>query len=279
MGSRNGFRGPGEPEVVSSRASERRKTRSSTERVDETDDVAKVNPEESWFGQENEEGDASAHAHIKGEAGGASGRVSEDGGSAPMTPERNPTKNTPSKRPVPRQLQILDNEDIDFSSGHDQHETKASASNVPKTPHRISSAKASDVYAAVTSGEVERVREVLETDMGIRGIQQAEEHGYTALMAAAALDDHKAAMEMAGVLLEKGALLASQDLEGYTPLHWAALAGNAEVTSLLISAKANVDASCNNGETPLHLAARYGHHRPCSTLLQAGAQPDRKSVV
>lgn len=106
MGSRNGFRGPGEPEVVSSRASERRKTRSSTERVDETDDVAKVNPEESWFGQENEEGDASAHAHIKGEAGGASGRVSEDGGSAPMTPERNPTKNTPSKRPVPRQLQV-----------------------------------------------------------------------------------------------------------------------------------------------------------------------------
>jgi len=50
--------------------------------------------------------------------------------------------------------------------------------------------------------------------------------------------------------------------EGYHALHWAALKGGVSSATLLIEAKAIVDARANSalGETPLMVAATEGHH-------------------
>ncbi|MGE0010130.1 MAG: ankyrin repeat domain-containing protein [Candidatus Babeliales bacterium] len=59
-------------------------------------------------------------------------------------------------------------------------------------------------------------------------------------------------------LLNYGADLHYKDLEGQTPLHHAARAGNTVGVSTLIQAGANIEALDNNGQTPLHAAVSSG---------------------
>lgn len=58
---------------------------------------------------------------------------------------------------------------------------------------------------------------------------------------------------------------------GWTPLHYAALAGHEEVVKYLLSRGAPVDSRAPNGETPLMLAAREGQLPVVRLLAQAGA--------
>ncbi len=55
------------------------------------------------------------------------------------------------------------------------------------------------------------------------------------------------------------------------PLHRSALYGTADITALLLSAKANVDLRDSFGRTPLVCAARRGHREVASMLINAGA--------
>ncbi|MBC6403341.1 MAG: ankyrin repeat domain-containing protein [Hyphomonadaceae bacterium] len=57
-----------------------------------------------------------------------------------------------------------------------------------------------------------------------------------------------------------------------TPLHFAALGGNAETVAALVKAGAKVNARDENGYAPLHLAAVNGHAETVTALAKAGAE-------
>lgn len=59
-------------------------------------------------------------------------------------------------------------------------------------------------------------------------------------------------------LLVDGADLNAMDYHGGTPLHYAALMGNADVAELLIKHGANPNAKNKDGLMPLHVAAYQG---------------------
>ncbi|PVH81542.1 ankyrin, partial [Cadophora sp. DSE1049] len=64
-------------------------------------------------------------------------------------------------------------------------------------------------------------------------------------------------------------------MEGYSPLHLAALGGRPSTVKLLKEYGADVDLqSRSDQQTPLHLAARYGHATTVIALLQAGCAPN-----
>jgi ankyrin repeat protein len=62
--------------------------------------------------------------------------------------------------------------------------------------------------------------------------------------------------------------------DGMTALHWAAMNGDAELTSTLLYAGANVRATTRlGGYTAMHLAAQAGHAAVIARLLGGGASP------
>mmetsp|Transcript_27792 Transcript_27792/g.74856 ORF Transcript_27792/g.74856 Transcript_27792/m.74856 type:complete len:265 (+) Transcript_27792:2-796(+) len=72
---------------------------------------------------------------------------------------------------------------------------------------------------------------------------------------------------------EKGALatLDTVDEDGRTMLHWASDMGRVDVARLLIERGANVNARDSEGMTPLHMAAMCEHEDMLVTLLAADA--------
>jgi ankyrin repeat protein len=60
---------------------------------------------------------------------------------------------------------------------------------------------------------------------------------------------------------------------GWTPLHYAATAGRADIVKLLLDHYAYIDAESPNLTTPLMMAAMYGNPATVSMLLDAGADP------
>eukprot|EP00438_Fugacium_kawagutii_P034244 Skav225937 [mRNA] locus=scaffold1500:414127:414846:- [translate_table: standard] len=62
-----------------------------------------------------------------------------------------------------------------------------------------------------------------------------------------------------------------------TPLHVAAVNGQAEAVRCLLTAKAKVDAKSSSGDTPLHYAATYGRQEVLRPLLVARAAVDIKN--
>lgn len=61
-------------------------------------------------------------------------------------------------------------------------------------------------------------------------------------------------------VLQAGALgVNSCNVDGFTPLHVAALHGHSALAALLIRHGANVNARTNQSATPLHLASQNSH--------------------
>ncbi|MFA5264777.1 MAG: ankyrin repeat domain-containing protein [Opitutaceae bacterium] len=84
-------------------------------------------------------------------------------------------------------------------------------------------------------------------------------------------------------LLKAGAALEAQDINGRTPLHWAAMQGAQVGVSVsnfmvnaLLEAGANVSAVDKLHRTPLHYAAEQGYDPIVAALLKAGAKIDAK---
>lgn len=74
------------------------------------------------------------------------------------------------------------------------------------------------------------------------------------------------------LLLQRGvATDATDSSDGRSPLHAAASSGNADITKLLLSHKANVSAGDKTGAQPLHLAAHSGHLDVVRLLLDHDA--------
>ena len=73
------------------------------------------------------------------------------------------------------------------------------------------------------------------------------------------------------------ALDAYVNKPGWTPLHYAASGGHAEIVQLLLEHSAYIDAQSPNQSTPLMMAAMYGNTRTLSVLLEAGADASVKN--
>src|SRR5262245_53339256 len=64
------------------------------------------------------------------------------------------------------------------------------------------------------------------------------------------------------------------DVDGMTPLHWAAHWDELEVVNLLLAAGANAKAANRYGVTPLHEASLVSNVAMMEALLKSGASPN-----
>ncbi|XP_062997471.1 ankyrin repeat domain-containing protein 27 [Elgaria multicarinata webbii] len=69
------------------------------------------------------------------------------------------------------------------------------------------------------------------------------------------------------LLVSKGAVVNATDYHGSTPLHLACQKGYQNVTLLLLHYKASTEVQDNNGNTALHLACTYGHEDCVKALV------------
>lgn len=74
------------------------------------------------------------------------------------------------------------------------------------------------------------------------------------------------------ILILHGADINAQDINGATPLHWAATVGNKTILKLLIRHNANVNALDSSNRTPLFEAARLHQLETVNLLLSCNAE-------
>jgi len=88
--------------------------------------------------------------------------------------------------------------------------------------------------------------------------------------------DIKVKREITKLLLSRGANVNAQTGKGMTLLHAACNNRYVEVVEALMQYNADVDCKCETGRTPLHLAARNGRTGIVEVLLKFGANIDSK---
>jgi len=76
---------------------------------------------------------------------------------------------------------------------------------------------------------------------------------------------------VASLLIKAKADVNAANAQGYTPLHWAAAKGFLDLVELLLGNGAGVDPRTTLGLTPLMQAAMAGHARVCDALIAKGA--------
>ncbi|XP_042368569.1 ankyrin-2b isoform X2 [Plectropomus leopardus] len=91
--------------------------------------------------------------------------------------------------------------------------------------------------------------------------------GFTPLHIAA----HYGNVNVATLLLNRGAAVDFTARNGITPLHVASKRGNTNMVGLLLDRGSQIDAKTRDGLTPLHCAARSGHDTAVELLLERGA--------
>ncbi|XP_034470960.1 ankyrin-2b isoform X3 [Hippoglossus hippoglossus] len=91
--------------------------------------------------------------------------------------------------------------------------------------------------------------------------------GFTPLHIAA----HYGNVNVATLLLNRGAAVDFTARNGITPLHVASKRGNTNMVRLLSDRGSQIDAKTRDGLTPLHCAARSGHDTAVEVLLERGA--------
>ena len=80
--------------------------------------------------------------------------------------------------------------------------------------------------------------------------------------------------DKAAKLIEGGASVSDAQVDGMTPLHWAAHHGNVELTKALLSKGADPKVENRYGIAPLYLSCINGSAELTAALLDAGADPD-----
>ena len=78
-------------------------------------------------------------------------------------------------------------------------------------------------------------------------------------------------VNVAWMLVERGADVSAQAEDGWTPLHWASDGGHMDVARMLVERGADVSAQAKNGWTPLHWASSQGHMDVARMLVECGA--------
>ncbi|XP_016347191.1 ankyrin-2-like isoform X4 [Sinocyclocheilus anshuiensis] len=98
-------------------------------------------------------------------------------------------------------------------------------------------------------------------------VNRTTESGFTPLHIAA----HYGNVNVATLLLNRGAAVDFTARNGITPLHVASKRGNTNMIALLLDRGAQIDTKTRDGLTPLHCAARSGHDTAVEILLERGA--------
>lgn len=156
-----------------------------------------------------------------------------------------------------------------------------------------------NIFEASATGRIERVRELLKKDRSLVNSYSSDgwtplhlaDFGYpevakllldngaqinavarnnfksTPLQGAAAFKQ----LEVARVLIARGADVNPRGEGGYSPLHEAAGSGQLELARLLIKHKADVNAKGDDGKTPLAIALEYKQIEVANLLRQHGA--------
>ncbi len=124
-----------------------------------------------------------------------------------------------------------------------------------------------DLFRAAATGREEALRAALRAG----GVNAFAYDGWTALHLAAFFGQRRAAEQ----LLEAGAdvnAISTNALRN-TPLHAATAGGHVDVALVLIERGAQVDVADAGGHTPLHIAAESGSVPVVKALLARGADP------
>jgi len=85
------------------------------------------------------------------------------------------------------------------------------------------------------------------------------------------LTSRKGHVDVARMLVERGADVSAQAQDGRTPLHWASEWGHVDVARMLVERGADVSAQAQDGRTPLHWALEWGHVDVARMLVERGA--------
>ncbi|XP_061564885.1 ankyrin-3-like isoform X8 [Cololabis saira] len=98
-------------------------------------------------------------------------------------------------------------------------------------------------------------------------VNRTTESGFTPLHIAA----HYGNINVATLLLNRGAAVDFKARNDITPLHVASKRGNSNMVRLLLERGGKIDARTKDGLTPLHCGARSGHEQVLELLLDRGA--------
>ncbi|XP_027885524.1 ankyrin-3-like isoform X2 [Xiphophorus couchianus] len=98
-------------------------------------------------------------------------------------------------------------------------------------------------------------------------VNRTTESGFTPLHIAA----HYGNINVATLLLNRGAAVDFKARNDITPLHVASKRGNTNMVRLLLERGARIDARTKDGLTPLHCGSRSGHEQVVEMLLNRGA--------
>jgi ankyrin repeat protein len=118
----------------------------------------------------------------------------------------------------------------------------------------------------VTLDRKEMVRLLLEkgSNPDIRSREEAGHKGGTALLEAA----FWSRLEIAEMLIKRGANVNAKAARGVVPLHEAARMGHVELARLLLKHGAEVNAKDDHGATPLDWAGSYKEYPKMTKLLR-----------
>jgi hypothetical protein len=132
----------------------------------------------------------------------------------------------------------------------------------------VSAAKRYDLHEAVVKNDIAQVRRLLQkgADINQLGLRR---HGYGSALHIAVREGH---LDIAKLLIDRGAEIDVLDRKDFTPLHNSAWNGNLEMTKLLLDAGADIEASTYDGDTPLSLAQNNDQPQ-VAEFIQAKLQP------
>lgn len=131
-----------------------------------------------------------------------------------------------------------------------------------------------DLFEAAMTGHLEVVGQFISKDPII--VNSFSKDGFTALHLAAFFGHP----DVARFLIQNGAKVdtAATNAMKVTPLHSAAARNQLEVSELLLSSGANVNAKQEGDFTPLHAAAQSGSIEMARLLIKHGADVNAKTV-
>lgn len=134
-------------------------------------------------------------------------------------------------------------------------------------------AGAEEIHDAVKAGDLVGVRRLLEARPDL--VRAANERGYTPLHIAA----FEGRLNVAGLLLEKGAELEAKNPTGFTPLFLAVLGKRLDVVRFLLDKGADPNAPTRFQTTPLFTAAESGNVEVIRLLVERGATASHVSPL